>query len=138
MFQIYFYSEFISHQKKDKSYFKQKIESLLIINWNLCLGDGGFLGKKFVLLHWTHEALLLLGSLEATVTKLGRGIDKLQCNLFEGHSLDLLDQRLAQCDWTLGGAHYAALEHEKVLFDDTIMWETTLNTKTLVRNFFTA
>ena len=92
------------------------------------LGSGGssLLGQDLVLLHQAHEALLLLGSLEATVSELGGRIDELQVDLLEGDTLDLLDQRLAQSDWSFGCAHDAALEHDEVLTDHTVAWEATL------------
>ena len=89
-------------------------------------GSGGLLGGDLVLLHGAHEALLLLGSLEAAVAELGRRVDELESDLLEGHTLGLRDERLAQRDRTLLGAHHAALDHDEVLTHNTVVREASL------------
>ena len=84
------------------------------------------LGSQLVLLHHAHEALLLLGGLEAAVAVLGRRVDELERDLLERHTLGLRDERLAECDRTLACAHHAALEHEEVVTDQTVLREATL------------
>jgi len=83
------------------------------------------LGGDLVLLHEAHEVLLLFGSLETSVTVFRRGVDELQRDLLEGHSFRLSDQRFAQSDRPLARAHHAALEHDEVLSDLTVLREAT-------------
>ena len=68
------------------------------------------LGDNFaILLEWTHEALLLLGGLEATVAHLGSGVDELEVDVLQSGTGSLLQQRLAEGDGTLLGADDATL-----------------------------
>ena len=64
-----------------------------------------------ILLEWTHEALLLLGRLEATVAHLRGGIDELEVDVLQGGTAGLLQQRLAEGDGTLLGADDATLKN---------------------------
>jgi len=91
----------------------------------LCGLHGLLLGLELVLLHDTHKVLLLFGGLESAVTELGRSIDELELNLLEGHTLGLCDERSTQRDGTLASTTDAALQHDKVLLDDTVLWEAT-------------
>jgi len=59
------------------------------------------------------------------VADLGRGIDELQLDLLEGHTLGLRDERATKSDRTLASTTDAALEHDEVLLDDTVLWEAT-------------
>jgi hypothetical protein len=102
-----------------------KKEYFFFDNKSLCFRCG-FLGCDLVFLHRAHEALLLLGSLESTVAELRRRVNELERDLLERNTLRLRQQRLAQRDRTFACSHYATLEHEEVLLDNTIAWETTL------------
>jgi len=88
----------------------------------LTLGGGG---RSAILLEHAHEVLLFLVSLEATVTKLGRGIDQRQPDLFRGDPLSLRDERLADVENALPNTDARSLQHHEVLLDHTIMGETT-------------
>lgn len=77
--------------------------------------------------------LLLLG-LEASVSHLGRGIDELQVDLLERGTLDLREQSLTQGDDALLGSHDAALDHEPVLVDLTVVRESTERGDVLLGN----
>jgi len=47
-----------------------------------------------VLLEGTHEGVLVLWGLEATVTELGAGVDELQLDVFQSLTLGVDQQRL--------------------------------------------
>lgn len=76
-------------------------------------------------LHGTKELRLLVRSLEATVTELGRGIDELEGDLFQSGALGLSEERLAEGDDSLLHARAGALDHEEVLIEDTVVREAT-------------
>jgi len=78
-----------------------------------------------ILLLWTHESLLLSMSLEATMAKLGRGVNELQIDLLESGSLGVGQQRLAQSDGSLLRTHQASLQHQEVVGYFTVVRETT-------------
>merc|ERR1711977_186040 len=61
-------------------------------------------------LDWAHELLLLLGSLETTVTELGGSVDELEANLLEG---------------VTAGLGHQGLEHDVVLVHLTVVGEAT-------------
>lgn len=78
-----------------------------------------------VLLEGAHEAALLLGGLEATMAKLGAGVDKLQLDLLQGGTASVSDEGLAEGQDTLLGTNAAALDHDKVIIDHTVVREAT-------------
>jgi hypothetical protein len=70
-----------------------------------------------------HEAVLLLQSLESAVAELGRSIDELEVDGLL--ALDVDDDGLAQGDDALLGTNDAALEHDPVILDDSVVGEAT-------------
>ena len=79
------------------------------------------------------ESLLLLLRLEATMTELGRGVDELKHNLFSGTAADLRSESLAESHHTLFGTSNAALQHQEVVLDNTVMREATHGGDVLLR-----
>jgi hypothetical protein len=73
----------------------------------------------------THELGLVLGGLEATVTHLGSSIDELEVDLLEGSVVGGRDDGLTKSKETTTSTDTAALDHDKVLIDDTIVREAT-------------
>jgi len=59
------------------------------------------------------------------VTELGRRIDPFQVDLLERFTLGVCDEGLAKGQHTLLGTDTAALEHDKVVLDFTVVGETT-------------
>lgn len=59
------------------------------------------------------------------MTHLGRGVDELELDLLQSRALGVLQQRLAQGDDALLGANAAALDHDEVVVDLTIVGEAT-------------
>ena len=85
---------------------------------------GGSLGNA-VLLEGAHKLGLLLRSLEAAVAELGRGVDELEVDLLLGAARGLGKERLAESDDALAGAGDAALDHQELVLDDTVLDEAT-------------
>ena len=56
--------------------------------------ESGHLGNK-IFLEGTHESLLLVAILEATVSELGGGIDEFERHLFQCRSAGVYQQRFA-------------------------------------------
>ena len=71
----------------------------------------------------TEETSLLVGSLETSVTHLGRSVDELEVDLLQGVSADLGEERLSESDDSLLGSHDATSEHDPVLVDLTVVGE---------------
>jgi len=71
------------------------------------------------------EATLLVGGLEATVTELRGGIDELESDLLEGRAVALGEQGLAESQHLTLGTDDAALDHDVLLVDDTVVREST-------------
>jgi len=59
------------------------------------------------------------------VTELGGSVDPFQVDLLEGGTLGVRDQGLAEGENSLLGSDAAALEHDKVVLDFTVVGETT-------------
>jgi len=59
------------------------------------------------------------------VTELGRGVDPFQVDLLESLTLGVGDEGLTKGQHTLLGSDAAALEHDKVVLDFTVVGETT-------------
>lgn len=89
------------------------------IERNLSLGDE-------VLLELAHESLLFGTGLEATMSVFGRGIDPFESNLFGSGTFGGGVETLAEGQWAFLGSNAAAADHQEVLFDDTVVRETTL------------
>jgi hypothetical protein len=89
------------------------------------LSRGGFGFGFEVLLLLAHEGELFGGSLESTVSELGGGVDETEVDLFLGGPRGLRDARLSEGDDPLLGSDDAALDHDVVLLDDTVVWEAT-------------
>jgi len=84
-----------------------------------------------ILFERAHEVLLLLARLEATMTKLACGVDKLEVNMLHVPFLEVRQQRLAQGDNTFLGPNTAAPDHEAVLLHLTIVSEASHGRDTL-------
>nr|AFK35688.1 unknown [Medicago truncatula] len=59
------------------------------------------------------------------MSKLGRGIDKLEFDILKSKTRSLLKKGLAQSNNPLLGTNTASLDHQKILLDNTVVWETT-------------
>lgn len=95
-------------------------------------GGSGSLLLETILLERSHEGQLVGWGLEATVTHLGRGVDELELDLLQGRALGVLQQGLAQGDDALLGADAAALDHDEVVVDLTVVGEATHGRDALV------
>lgn len=106
-----------------------KVLSLLLkrkINEKISLHQPSTLNSSNkILLEGAQEGLLLLGGLESTVTKLGRGVDPFELGLLGGPPVDLGVEGLAQGHDTLLNTRNGALEEEEVVLDLTVADETT-------------
>jgi len=80
-------------------------------------------GSALVLLEWTHVVLLLVQSLEATVTNLRGGVDEFELDLFEVLSFSVDVQGSSQTDRALADTHAGALDHEEVVLDLAVVRE---------------
>merc|ERR1711939_152897 len=69
--------------------------------------------------------LALGAGLEATVTKLGRGADPLERDLFERGARRVGDERLAEGDDALDDARARTLDHDPVVLDDAVADKAT-------------
>lgn len=78
-----------------------------------------------ILLEGTHESALLLGSLESTVTELGRSIDPFELGLLGRPPVGLGVQSLAQSHDTLLNTGDGTLKEDEVVLDLTVVDETT-------------
>lgn len=95
----------------------------LFLDWLVLLGGFGSLGSLGSCSS-TIEGCLLGGSLETTVTKLGRGVDELKGDLLEGGLGGVGDQGLPEHEDSLLGTDAAALDDEEVVSDDTVVGES--------------
>jgi len=59
------------------------------------------------------------------VSKLGGGVDKLQLDVLQGRALGVDQEGLSEGDGTLADTRAAALDHDPVLVDDTVVREAT-------------
>lgn len=94
------------------------------------LGLGKQSGTAFlllleVLLEGSHEGALLGGGLEATVAELAGGVDELEADLLEAGTAGVDDHGLAEGEDALLDTNAAALNHDKVVLDNTIVGEAT-------------
>ena len=86
-----------------------------------------------VLLEWTHEGAFLLVSLKATVAELRCRVDEAQVDHFAVRSLLVENERFTKGDGTLLWANAAALDHDEIVLDLTVVWETALGADEIVR-----
>jgi len=73
----------------------------------------------------SQELVLLFQSLESAVTVLGRSVDELEVEGLVVRSLGGGDEALAESDSSLAGTRDAALEHDPVLIDLSVVGEAT-------------
>merc|ERR1712004_88884 len=78
-----------------------------------------------VLLEGTHEGGLVLGGLEPSVAELGAGVDELEVDLLKSPLLGVGQERLPQSEGPLLGSNAAALDHDEVLLDLSVVREAT-------------
>jgi len=71
------------------------------------------------------ELILLLESLELTVSDLGGGIDELDVEGMGSERAGLWDKSLSNGDLSLSWSHNGTLKEQEVLVDNTVMWEST-------------
>lgn len=86
---------------------------------------GQFLFAKAILLEGSHEGALVGRCLEATVSKFRAGVDELEVDGFEGRALGVHQERLSQGDDALLGSDAAALDHQEVIVDLSVVGEAT-------------
>lgn len=67
------------------------------------------------------------------MTHLRRGVDELEVDLFQRGALGVHQQRLTEGNDTALGSNAAALDHQEIVIDLTIEWETTHRSDGLVR-----
>lgn len=99
---------------------------LQIRSRNLSAGD--------ILLEETLVLLLLGGSLESTVSKLGRGVDPFELDLLESLPGGVGEHGLAESHDTLLGTGDGALDHDEVVVDLTVADEATERSDRLLGN----
>lgn len=102
----------------------------LLITTYLSLGL--LLGSE-VLLEFSHESLLFGSGLETTVSGLGAGVDPFEGDLLVSKALGLGDERFAEGDESLLWSDDGTTDHEEVLVDNTISWETSLNKEIIIQ-----
>lgn len=93
---------------------------------SLLLGSGSSLQLLFadaILLEGAHESALVARRLEATMSKLRAGVDELEVDGFEGRALGVHQERLSQGDDALLGSDAAALDHQEVVVDLSVVGE---------------
>ena len=73
----------------------------------------------------TIKFLFLLGSLEATMAKLGRCVDKLQFDLLKSNTRCLLKKRLPEGNHPLFRANTATLDQNVIILHHTVVREAT-------------
>jgi hypothetical protein len=86
-----------------------------------------------ILLAGTVVGLLFGNSLESTVSKLGRSIDKLERDFFQSRTSGVDQQRLAESQDTLLDTDSRALDHDKVILDNTVVREAAHGSDGLFR-----
>jgi len=88
-----------------------------------------YLGRSC--LHWAHELLLLISSLETTMTELGGSVDELELDLLLSTAAGLVHKGLTEGDQTTLDTRDSTLEHDVVLVHLTIVGEATERGDTL-------
>merc|ERR1719323_1381977 len=87
-----------------------------------------------VLFEGTHEGGLVLGGLEPSMAELGAGVDELEVDLLKSSLLGVSEERLSQGEGPLLGSNAAALDHDEVLLDLSVVREATHWVDGLVSN----
>lgn len=89
----------------------------------------GLTQTKWMLKHSSLQAsiefLLLLGGLEATMSKLGGCVDELQLNLLKSNTRSLVEKGLTQSYNPLLSTNTASLDQQVILLHHTIMGKST-------------
>ena len=80
----------------------------------------------------SEELVLLLESLELTVTDLRRGVDELNLDFLGGEVLGLREVALSEDNGSLASTNDTALNHHEVLIDLTVVGETTKRSDVLL------
>ena len=88
--------------------------------------------KAHLVLSSAHELGLLLGGLESAVTVLGRGVDELEVEGLVVRAAGTGDDGLSHGDDALLATSNAALQHDPVLVDNTVVGEATHRGDTLL------
>lgn len=76
-------------------------------------------------LELTEEGVLLSGILESTVAKVGGGVDELEGDLLGVGTRSVSSESFSEGDDSLDGTNARALDHDKVVLDNTVSNETT-------------
>jgi len=108
-------------EREEEKKIKRETLNLFLLYCSLCflvLGSLGSLGDA-------HELVLVLGGLEAAVTHLGGSVDELEVDLLEGSVVGGRNDGLAEGEETTTSTDAAALDHDKVLVNNTVVRETT-------------
>merc|ERR1719323_1140450 len=87
-----------------------------------------------VLLEGTHEGGLVLGGLEPSVAELGAGVDELEVDLLKSSLLGVREEGFPQGEGPLLRSNAAALDHDEVLLDLSVVREATHWVNGLVSN----
>lgn len=74
---------------------------------------------------WSHEFFLLFDGLEFTVTDLGGGIDEFDLGDEGGEGRGLWKHSLSNGNNSLSWSHNGTSDHDEVLVNNTVMWEST-------------
>ena len=80
----------------------------------------------------SEELVFFLDGLESSVSDFGRSVDELEIDDFLSGSVGLSDDRLSEGQNSLLRSNCAALDHEEVVVDDTVVRETTERSDGLV------
>lgn len=76
-------------------------------------------------LDWSHDLLLLLNSLESSVTVLGGGVNELDIDLLSLPGFGGGEDGLTENNWSLSGTSNSSLNENVVLVDNTVVGEST-------------
>jgi hypothetical protein len=82
-------------------------------------------GSELFLLEWAHKLSFFFDGLESTVSHFGSGIDGFQVNLFQIFSFVVDQEWFSEQDWSLSDSHTGSLDHNEIVLNFTVVWETT-------------
>ncbi|KAK4405069.1 hypothetical protein Sango_0513400 [Sesamum angolense] len=71
------------------------------------------------------KLLFLLGCLEASMPKVGRGVNELELNLFKGDTRSLVEECLTKSNDPFLGTNTATLDHQVIILHYTKVREST-------------
>ena len=94
----------------------------------MCLGLRtvvSFFLSKSLLVFSSVEFVLLRGSLEFTVSKLGGCVDELEVDLLSSSSGSSVVDLMSEDQWSRLVSDATSLDHDVVVVDDTIVWESS-------------